>query len=221
MTQNDEFDFDRPYTQPPMSDDDLDLLPDDTPDDAIGQDAQTEATPSPTASITDLIASESFDALYVPTDDLSRIRRATEIELAHVAEDLDGRLVWLVLENHEGVWPGKNEEARAISKAAARAGDEICRKLDTRRRLLESKLSACRGELEARENSDAQIRMKQKELELEISKQDLALRDRFAQLDFQLRAAELVSGSRELSEFEREREAQRRTSFVAQYLKAQ
>lgn len=219
MTQNEDFDLgpESSFTSHSL----FPAMSDDTPDDAIGQDAQTDATPSPTASITDLIASESFDALYASTDDLSRIRRATEIELAHVVEDLEGRLVWIVCQIPDRVWPGKNEEARAISKAAARAGDEICRKLDTRRRLLEAKLSACRGELEARENSDAQIRMKQKELELEISKQDLALRDRFAQLDFQLRAAELVSGSRELSEFEREREAQRRTSFVAQYLKAQ
>ena len=153
------------------------------------------------------------------TADLLRDRRSTKIELAHIVEDLAGRATFLVLQLPARVWPGKNEEARAISKAAALSSDKICRDLERRRRATETDLAILEGEIDAREERDAQRKLAQKDLELEFTKRDLALRSRFADLDAQLRAAELIVANREAPEAQRERERDERVKLVAQYLK--
>jgi hypothetical protein len=161
---------------------------------------------------------EMRNAETMSGDDLARARRQTEIELAHVVEDLEKRLIWLVQQLPDRVWPGKNEEARAISKAVARADDPVCEVLDARRRTLEARSSACRGELEAREELDGQRRAAQKDLEIDITKRDLALRERVTHLDLQLRAAELIVANRGVDLGSLKREREERIAFVAQYL---
>lgn len=216
-TQNEEFDFDRPFTQAPRDDDDLDFSPqepaleDDLPlEDPEGARIEERAT---------LVNSSTQRAGIVSLDGLYRDRRADEIELAHVEEDLDNRLIFLVCQLPDRVWPGKNEEARSISKAATRASDPVCKDLDRRRRVLEAELSAVKGEIEAREALDAQRRMAQKDLELDFTRQDLALRSRFADLDAQLRAAELIVSNREVNEAMKAKEREERVKLVATYLK--
>lgn len=205
MTQNEEINFDRPFTQPPAPDDDMTEIPLEEQIDDLAQ-AQ-------------LVNSAIESARLLTTDGLYRDRRGDEIELAHVEEDLEARLIFLVCQIPERVWPGKNEEARAISKAAARASDRVCRKLDRRRRALEAQLSATRGEIEARESLESQRRASQKDLELDLTRQDLALRSRFAELDVQLRAADLIASNRLVPVAQLEREREERVKLVAQYLK--
>lgn len=171
------------------------------------------------AQISANVVEASNASVSLSGDDLARARRENEIELAHVEEDLEARLVFLVCQLPDRVWPGKNEEARAISKAATRASDPVCRKLDARRRKLDALSAAYRGEVEAREEIEGQRRAAQKDLELDLTRQDLALRSRFADLDAQLRAAELIVANREASEAQRQREREERVKLVAQYLK--
>lgn len=205
MTQNEEFDFDRPYTQPPAPDDDMTEIPLEEQIDDLTQ-AQ-------------LVNSAIESARLLTTDALYRDRRGDEIELAHVEEDLKKRLLFLVNQLPDRVWPGKNEEARALSKETARASDRVCQKLDRRRRTLEAQLSAMRGEIEARESLESQRRAAQKDLELDLTRKDLEIRSRFADLDAQMRAADLVLANRNVPLDQLRREREERISLVAQYLK--
>lgn len=165
------------------------------------------------------IASASSAAVSLSGDELARARRETEIELAHVLEDINGRLAFLVQSKPDRAWPGKNEEARAISKSAARAEDAICKKLDARRRQLEALSAAYRGEIEAREELESQRRAAQKDLELALQKSEQDIRKRFADLDAQLRTAELMIANRGVTVADLEREQGARIAFIAKYLR--
>lgn len=213
MNQNEEFDFDRPFTQEPRLEEDLAI--DDPHADEISIDEGSQII----SDISNCVGFEMRNAETMSGDDLARARRQTEIELAHVVEDLEARLIFLVNKIPERAWPGKNEEARSIAKAAARASDRVCMDLDRRRRVLEAELAAVKGEIEAREALDTQRRMAQKDLELDLTRQDLALRSRFAELDVQLRAADLIASNRLVPVAQLEREREERTKLVAQYLK--
>lgn len=213
MNQNEEFDFDRPFTQEPRLEEDLAI--DDPHADEISIDEGSQII----SDISNCVGFEMRNAETMSGDDLARARRQTEIELAHVVEDIDKRLIWLAQQLPDRAWPGKNEEARAIAKTAARESDPVCNVLDSRRRTLEARSSACRGEIEAREELEGQRRAAQKDLEIDIQKRELEIRDRFAQLDLQLRAAEMIAANRGASIADIEREKRDRVAFVAQYLK--